>query len=121
MGHVLIIEDDLLLAALVQDVLEEEGVASIDVAMSECEAIQAGVATPPSLIVSDVRLRSGTGPSAVAAIREMVGPVPVLFTTGAQESSIPIVSPMAVLQKPFSCSQLAKAYHQLSGQTASLV
>ena len=113
MDHVLIIEDDQVIAMLVRDVLNDEGVTSICVATNEADAVASGLAIPPSLIVSDVILKSENGPSAVAAIREAVGPMLVVFTTGDVRENVVLISPGSILEKPFTCSQLVKAYRQL--------
>jgi DNA-binding response OmpR family regulator len=114
MNHVLIIEDDQLIATLIQDVLEDEGVTSVHVADDETSAVTAGLACLPRLIIADVMLKSGTGPSAVARIRERAGPVPVIFITGNEANTVALVSPGTVLAKPFTCHQLLTAYHDLA-------
>jgi DNA-binding response OmpR family regulator len=120
MDHVLIIEDDQVIAMLVRDVLNDEGVTSICVATNEADAVASGLAIPPSLIVSDVILKSGNGPSAVAAIREAVGPMPVIFTTGDVRENVVLISPGSILEKPFTCSQLVKAYRELCAPVARI-
>ena len=52
MCHVLVIEDDLLIALYLQTLLEENGATSVDIADTEIEAIRAAAANPPSVITS---------------------------------------------------------------------
>jgi hypothetical protein len=70
-------------------VLEDEGATSFDFAETQQEAVAAAGAHPPALITSDVGLREGTGPLAVAAIQARLGPVPVMFITATPEDCAP--------------------------------
>ena len=111
MRHVLIIEDDQVIASLIGTILEDEGATSIKAASTEAEAVTAALAQTPGLIVSDVRLRSGTGPRAVATIRDAVGPVPVIFITGAIDEAPGCDAGDVILSNPFSCNQLTRTYN----------
>jgi CheY-like chemotaxis protein len=79
--HVLIIEDEPLLSLLIRDLLEDVGATSFAFAATQEDAIAAASEEPPEFITSDVRLLSGSGPQAVAAILEHLGPIPVVFIT----------------------------------------
>lgn len=62
MCHVLIIENDWLLADHVAPLVEGAGATSTELADTEDEAVALALARPPAVIVSDVRLAAGTGP-----------------------------------------------------------
>jgi CheY-like chemotaxis protein len=63
MCHVLIIEDEPLVAMDLENVLIEAGATSFAFASTEAEAVEQACARLPRVMTSDVRLTSGTGPS----------------------------------------------------------
>lgn len=113
MCHVLIIEDEPLVALTIQGLLEEEGAASFDIAATQAEAVAAALAHRPNLITSDVRLVSGTGPEAVKQIHDRLGDVPVIFISATPEECIPCAPPGIVISKPFRDKDLRSAYHRV--------
>lgn len=114
MIHVLIIEDEPMIALAIQMTLEDEGVTSFDIAVTEAEAIALADRRQPTFITSDVALLEGTGPRAVAAILAKHGSVPVLFLTGNPEDCVPVTPPAIVLTKPFDARQVAMTYWALT-------
>jgi CheY-like chemotaxis protein len=115
MCHVLIIEDEPLIAMLMRDLLEDEGATSFAVADTQAGAVAAAISKPPALITSDVKLTVGTGPLAVSAIHEELGPIPVIFITGTPADCHPCNPPGRVLQKPLDQAEFAAAFHELAG------
>lgn len=111
--HVLIIEDEPLIAMQVRDVLEGEGATSFAFADTQDGAIAAAISHPPDLITSDVKLNSGTGPIAVGAIHEQLGDVPVVFITATPSECAPCAPPGQVLCKPIDETELAEVFHEL--------
>jgi CheY-like chemotaxis protein len=79
--HALIIEDEILIAYEIQDVLERLGFESFDLAASPAEAVACATAQRPSLITADMRIVGGTGLEAVRAIVRAIGEVPVVYVT----------------------------------------
>jgi len=67
--------------------------------------------TELDLILSDYRLADGTGPGAVAVLREHLPDVPVIYMSGYLGPSMPadIESSASFLQKPFRAASLKKA------------
>lgn len=113
MCHVLIIEDEPLIALLIRDVLEDEGATSFSFAATQDEAISAAVAEIPAFITSDVQLLAGTGPLAVEAIQRRLGPLPVMFIT-ASPAKCGVCSPLTrSITKPFDRDSVAAAFHEL--------
>lgn len=86
MCHVLIIEDDPLIAMNIEVLVRELGALTVEIAETQGEAVEAALVTPPALITSDVSLRIGDGPSAIHSIRTALGAVPVIFITASPES-----------------------------------
>jgi CheY-like chemotaxis protein len=66
--NVLVIEDDALIALLLEDLLAGMGHVVCATAATEAEAISAAHLHRPDLMIADVRLRSGNGVSAVLEI-----------------------------------------------------
>jgi CheY-like chemotaxis protein len=112
--HVLIIEDEALIALNLQMVLEENGATSFDFAETEDEAVAAAAAHRPDFILSDVRLKRGTGPGAVTTIRRLMGALPVIFVTASPELCIPGQPPGVVLAKPLHEPTIARVFREMS-------
>ena len=111
MCHVLVIEDEPLIAEFVADIAERAGATSVDLAATECEAAAAARARTPDVILSDVNLqRGGTGPRAVQAICAFAGAVPVIFITGTPEDCEPCGDAIAILGKPIQPELVFQAF-----------
>ncbi|MEX0759803.1 MAG: response regulator [Tistlia sp.] len=105
--HVLIVEDKPLTALMLTEMLADLGYASADVAATEQQAIALARRHRPDLITTDVRIRGGSGPAAVASlIRD--GPLPVVYVTGNPEELDEGLRPVTVV-KPVCEALLARA------------
>ena len=105
---VLLIEDDALVALLLEDLLAEMGHVVCATAATEIDAINAARHHRPDLMISDVRLHSGNGISAVAKIlRDR--PVPHIFLSGDAAGVLECRPDAIVLRKPFRPAALADA------------
>ena len=113
MPHVLIIEDEPVIADVLRCLLEDEGATSLDFAETEEAAVAAALAHRPDIITSDVKLIAGTGPRAVSTIHDRLGNIPVIFITATPTECVPCNPPGRVLCKPIDCAELARTYHQL--------
>ena len=113
MCHVLIIEDDRLVALHLQIILEENGATSVAIAETERLAIQAAQDHPPAFITSDISLRTGTGPVAVKAIHDKHGATPVIFITATPGALSPTGPNMRVFGKPVDETAIARAFREL--------
>ena len=60
MCHVLVIEDEWIIGEHIEAIAREGGASSVDRAETEQEAIDAALANPPAVILSDVKLAEGT-------------------------------------------------------------
>lgn len=114
MCHVLIIEDECLIAEHIAALAEDGGATSVRIAATEQDAVDAARDRPPSIILSDVRLLEGTGPGAVTAIRRALGPVPVIFITGTPEDVEPCGPSTIVLGKPISSAAVLSNFRTMA-------
>jgi DNA-binding response OmpR family regulator len=106
--HALVIEDQFLIATLIEAELAELGYSSCDIVDTEAAAIEAARVRPPDIITADDRLTSGTGVSAVQAI--CAGQIiPVVFIVGDPENLTLPVRHASVIGKPFGGSRLREA------------
>lgn len=115
--HALIIEDDPIIAMLIEEELRELGFSSVDCTSTENEAIAAVARTSPDLITSDGSLIAGSGASAVRRIRATFA-VPVIFITGDPAKTRDCAPGTCVLEKPFSIEQLVAAVEQVQPRLA---
>lgn len=106
--HALIIEDEPLIAALIEDCLCDLGYTSFAFAERECEAIAAAEEHLPALITADNRLIEGTG---VDAVREICASfeVPVIFIGGDPDAIKGVFPNAVVIGKPFRPDELQTA------------
>lgn len=113
MCHVLIIEDEPLVAMTIQEILALEGATSFEIVDTEGAAVAAATANEPRIIISDVKLLEGTGPAAVTEIHKRLGPIPVIFITGTPEDCRPFNPPRSIVAKPFTAQAVIAAFHEL--------
>lgn len=113
MCHVLVIEDEAVIAFHIGDVVEQAGAKTVAYAQTELEAVSAALEQRPNIIVSDVRLLTGTGPDAVTSIRLQVGRVPAIFITGNPEA-LAGYDHDGVMEKPFEADRLKATVARLA-------
>ena len=114
MCHVLVIEDEPMIAMLLQDILEEAGATSFAFAATEQDAIDLALEHTPAVIASDVHLLEGTGPHAVRQIQAVLGEIPVIFITATPADCEPCAPPGIVLTKPIDLRQVTTAFRQVT-------
>jgi two-component system, response regulator PdtaR len=106
--HALIIEDEPLIALLIEDQLRAIGCLSIDFAVTEADAVAAAERRCPDLITADVRLASGCG---IAAVEAICGTrkIPVVFVTANGRDVHQRMAGAVVVDKPFMAADLSRA------------
>ena len=114
MCHVLVIEDEALIAMFIEDVLLEHGTTSVSVASTEEQAIAAAHLRRPDFITSDVTLSEGNGIQAVRAIEREHGRLPVLFITATPDGLREREPVHRVTSKPFDSRTLALAFREMA-------
>jgi len=113
-AHVLIIEDEELIALDIEDILGRQGATSFDMAHTEQAAVDAAALRRPDIITVDVVLKTGFGTNAVETITERHGPIPVIFITSTPEACRS-GGLARVLRKPVNEAAVSRAYHALCG------
>jgi CheY-like chemotaxis protein len=106
--HALIIEDEPLIALMIEDQLRGLGYTSVDFAVTEQEAIAAARRRCPNLVTSDVCLAAGSGITAVAEICNGRS-IPVVFITATGSDVREHVRNPIVVEKPFGRADLERA------------
>lgn len=106
--HALIIEDQPIIALIVEEHLRDAGYASFDIVATETDAVNAARTRYPDLITSDVRLAEGSGIAAVRAICSE-GRIPVVFITASVWEYSEQLSGAVVLAKPFGPAEFDHA------------
>lgn len=102
MCRVLIIEDEPMVALLLEDIAFEGGATDVGFATTEAAAVASARAVPPDIILSDVRLAVGSGPAAVSEIRHFTDPAAVIFITASPDECRPRAPLDRVIPKPFA-------------------
>jgi CheY-like chemotaxis protein len=105
--RILVVEDEAVVAAMIQDMLEDLGAQVIGPATSLGRGLALAGAESPDAAVLDVNLR-GERIDPVAAVLRDRG-VPLVFASGYGESGISAGPREAVLEKPFKLDDLRDA------------
>lgn len=114
--HVLIIEDELLIAMEVQACVEEIlPDVTVDLASNPKAAVAAAAERCPGLILSDYNLKQGTGVEAVQEICARIAAVPVVYVTASPKRVRAAHHGAPVVEKPFMCRDLAHAIESSLG------
>lgn len=86
---ILVVEDESMIAWMLEDVLLEAGFTSIELASTGEDAEQSAASDRPGLIISDVNLGRGKdGIAAARVIRDDIGPIPRIFVTAYADDAI---------------------------------
>lgn len=116
--RILVVEDDFWIGMLLGEMLEEMGHDVCSIEATEAGAVTAAIRCRPDLMIVDMRLRDGSGVSAIAEILR-ADPVPYLFFSG-DISAVQALSPGAVcIRKPFGEADIARAIERALGVTAA--
>lgn len=124
MSDVLVVEDDLLIADLLQSALEAEGHRVSGVARTVAEAKQAAERHPPDFAVIDIRLANGDLGTAVGAyLRTTAADPGIVYSTGnSTDMGLSKSDGDAVMTKPYRLRDMARGLEIItqwrqSGQT----
>ena len=106
--RVLIVEDEVMLAMAMEDLLLNEGHVVVGTAASKADAIAVADATSPDLVFVDIHLLDGpTGLDIAEYLRDVDGTTVVFMTANARKVPDDFVGAMGVITKPYSQSGIA--------------
>ena len=108
--QILIVEDDSIIAAYLQETLVGFGYRILDIATTGEQAIKLSTKTNPDIIIMDIQLKGGiNGITAAKLIRENSN-VPIIYLTAYSEDTLleqaMKTKPSAFLLKPFNEREL---------------
>jgi CheY-like chemotaxis protein len=107
--HILLAEDEVLVAMLVAEVLESEGFR-VTVTHNGLETIEADTANPADLLLTDMRMPVMNGAALIRTLRQRRPDLPVVVTTGFNEHLLEEEpGRLVLLRKPYSLSALIPA------------
>jgi DNA-binding response OmpR family regulator len=108
---VLIVEDELLIADMIEDTLIANGYEVCGIASTVDEAVALGELHRPDLAVLDVRLARGDHGPDIARRLKSKGKFGVLYATGtdARNSTLSLADGEALIAKPYSNQDLIRA------------
>jgi CheY-like chemotaxis protein len=106
--RILLVEDNTMIAWLLEEVLSGMGHDVCAVVATEAEAVAAAIRCGPDMMIVDVRLGEGSGVSAVDEILRTRF-VPHVFVSGDISTVRELRPDAVVIQKPFRELDLARA------------
>lgn len=109
-GRVLIVEDEIITAMGIKNLLEKEGYQVSELTLSGPEAIERAEQDRPDLVLMDIRMEGGmTGIEAAEKIHSRFG-IPIIFITGYADKEIKEnaikTGAAAYLEKPLDLNRL---------------
>ncbi|CAN5212064.1 response regulator [soil metagenome] len=112
---VLIVEDEVLLAAELEFLLEEVGCHAVGHAMSSNEAVSLASALRPDLALVDVHLQDGpTGVEVARTIHDKCGGVALFMTANVKRLPADFAGACGVIGKPYSSHGVKSALTYLA-------
>ena len=123
--QILVIEDELMIAWMVESLLEDIGFTSIALAATGEQALEVARGGAPGLIITDVNLGPGMDGIAAASAIQAHSAAPVILTTGysldeARSRSVGTIPGVTILRKPVQALELRNAIARvLAGSESS--
>ena len=115
LGHVLLVEDDPLIAMALEESLLDAGAKSVTICTSTAEALAALRENKPDGLVLDVHLADRDDGWAIAELVETLGENSprIVFSTGAPQDIPPEIAELgSVLAKPYAPETLLAALRE---------
>lgn len=109
MTNVLIVEDDISIAFLLEDELESRGYRVTGIARNGQEAVESFIDFQPDVAVVDVHLADGELGTDVVPRLRAIAPVGVIFSTGNADRGFVDFVGDAILCKPYRMGDIGRA------------
>jgi CheY-like chemotaxis protein len=106
--RILVVEDELIIAYLLAEILESMGHLVCAIEGSQADAISAALLHKPDLMIVDDRLGEGGGLAVVEAVLRSA-PIPHIFVSGDTVRIKRLMPDAVVLEKPYNETDLAWA------------
>ena len=109
LGHIVVVEDDSVLALSIEATLLDGGAKSVTLCASTSEAMEALRQRKPDVLILDVHLADRDDGWALAELVSAVGPRPprIIFSTGSPQDIPPEIAEMGtMLEKPYDPADL---------------
>jgi DNA-binding response OmpR family regulator len=120
MPKILIVEDELMVADMVEEMLVEHGYEVCGIARTGAEAVALDRRHTPDLAVIDLRLADGEAGTEVAARLSKRSGLGILYTTGNMaQVLLTAVDGHACLAKPYHCAELLRSLEIVAGIAAT--
>ncbi|WP_376967749.1 response regulator (plasmid) [Azospirillum sp. A26] len=105
--HVLLAEDEDLVALVVAEILEGDGFR-VTVARNGVEAVEADAGDPADILITDMRMPVMDGAALIRSIREHRPDLPITVVSGFSED-LPLPEPghLVVMRKPYDTAAMA--------------
>ena len=120
--RILVVEDDILVATCIKEILRESGFNVVATASSATEALSAAAAHRPSLALVDIRLAGRMDGIELACLLRDRFAVRSIFLSGLVDREMvnraAAAAPLGFLGKPFRPSQVFNAIEQAVAFTA---
>jgi DNA-binding response OmpR family regulator len=114
MSDVLIVEDDLLLADLLQTALEADGYRVSGIARTVDEALALAERHDPDFAVIDIQLARGDLGTEVGTRLRRITNVGIIYSTGYNLEDLSTLEGDAVMRKPYSLEDVARGLEIIS-------
>lgn len=114
-GHVMIIEDEALIAMDLKTLVSDQGHTVTGIARTRVGAVELGLSEKPDLILADIRLADdSSGVDAVNDLLTEFGEIPVIFVTAYPEILLTgkRPEPAFLITKPYTKEQIQSAVSQ---------
>jgi DNA-binding response OmpR family regulator len=118
MLKVLIVEDDLMLADFVEEILVERGYEVSGMARTVADALTSAQHSAPDLVMLDLRLADGGLGTEVATQLQPLCHPGILYVTGNM-SQVALIHGHACLAKPYSAIDLLRSLEIVAGIAAT--
>lgn len=108
MPHVLIVEDDLSIAFLLEEQLEADGYCVTGIARSLTEAVASAEEHQPDFAVIDLHLADGDLGTDVARRLREIASIGIIFSTGSNDKDLTTSDGDAMMSKPYRMSDVGR-------------
>jgi CheY-like chemotaxis protein len=116
MPKVLIVEDDSVIASMIEALLTEHGYEVCDVARTIDQAVELGLEQRPQIVIIDIWLADGGIGTEVAVRLGSLGRLGVLYATGDMSGiALTVADGDACLTKPYRPQDLMRSLEIVSG------